>query len=59
MFEAANKRILLAGHTKFEHRALHALVPLKDFDVVIAEMTICRITDQMRDRPDRTTKACR
>jgi DeoR/GlpR family transcriptional regulator of sugar metabolism len=37
MFEAANKRILLADHTKFQHRALHALAPLKDFDVVIVD----------------------
>lgn len=37
MFEAANKRILLADHTKFEHRALHALAPLKDFDAVIVD----------------------
>lgn len=37
MFEAANQRILLADHTKFEHQALHALAPLKDFDVVIVD----------------------
>lgn len=37
MFEAADTRILLADHTKFEKRALHALAPLKDFDVVIVD----------------------
>lgn len=37
MFNAANKRILLADHTKFERQALHALVPLKDFDTVIVD----------------------
>lgn len=37
MFDAANKRILLADHTKFDRQALHALVPLKDFDTVIVD----------------------
>ncbi len=37
MFDAANKRILLADHTKFERQALHALAPLKDFDTVIVD----------------------
>jgi DeoR/GlpR family transcriptional regulator of sugar metabolism len=37
MFDAASTRILLADHTKFEKRALHALVPLADFDVVIVD----------------------
>lgn len=37
MFEAAERRILLADHTKFEHRALHSLVPMTDFDIVIVD----------------------
>lgn len=37
MFEASRTRILLADHTKFEHQALHALVPLRSFDVVIVD----------------------
>lgn len=37
MFDAAKTRILLADHTKFGKRALHALVPLSDFDVVIVD----------------------
>jgi DeoR/GlpR family transcriptional regulator of sugar metabolism len=37
MFDAANKRILLADHTKFERQALHAMVPLRDFDAVIVD----------------------
>lgn len=37
MFDAAAKRILLVDHTKFEKRALYALVPLTDFDVVIVD----------------------
>lgn len=37
MFNAAAKRILLVDHTKFERRALYALAPLADFDVVIVD----------------------
>ncbi|MGI8697428.1 MAG: DeoR/GlpR family DNA-binding transcription regulator, partial [Mycobacteriales bacterium] len=37
MFDAASTRILLADHTKFAKRALHALVPLSDFDTVIVD----------------------
>lgn len=37
MFDAASTRILLADHTKFEKRALHAMQPLQDFDAVIVD----------------------
>lgn len=37
MFAAAHRRILYADHTKFEHRALHAMAPLSDFDTVIVD----------------------
>lgn len=37
MFDCAATRILLVDHTKFERRALHALAPLIDFDVVIVD----------------------
>ncbi|MPY78031.1 MAG: DeoR family transcriptional regulator [Actinophytocola sp.] len=37
MFEAAAQRILYVDHTKFQRRALHALLPLTDFDVVIVD----------------------
>lgn len=37
MFEAAAQRILYVDHTKFERRALHALLPLTDFDIVIVD----------------------
>ncbi|QEW00950.1 DeoR/GlpR transcriptional regulator [Microbacterium caowuchunii] len=37
MFDAASVRILLADHTKFAKRALHAMVPLADFDAVIVD----------------------
>ncbi len=37
MFDAAQRRVLLADHTKFQKRALHALLPLSDFDAVIVD----------------------
>lgn len=37
MFESANKRILLADHTKFNKRALYQTLPLAEFDVVIVD----------------------
>lgn len=37
MFDAAAKRILIVDHTKFQNRALHALAPLRDFDLVIVD----------------------
>ena len=37
MFDSAAKRILLADHTKFGRRALHAFAALTEFDVVIVD----------------------
>jgi DeoR/GlpR family transcriptional regulator of sugar metabolism len=37
MFDAASRRILLADHTKFDKRALHAMLPLVEFDAVIVD----------------------
>ncbi|WP_216821395.1 DeoR/GlpR family DNA-binding transcription regulator [Tabrizicola sp. TH137] len=37
MFDCAHKRVLLADHSKFERRALHAMCALQDFDVVIVD----------------------
>ena len=37
MFDAASRRILLADHTKFSKRALHAMLPLAAFDAVIVD----------------------
>ncbi len=37
MFDSAAVRILLADHTKFERRALHAMGALDEFDVVIVD----------------------
>lgn len=37
MLDCAAKRVLLADHTKFERRALHAMCALDEFDVVIVD----------------------
>ncbi|MGM7668984.1 DeoR/GlpR family DNA-binding transcription regulator [Microbacterium sp. A93] len=37
MFDSSMKRILLADNTKFDKRALHALLPLSEFDAVIVD----------------------
>lgn len=37
MFDAAATRILVADHTKFQARALHALAHLSEYDVVIVD----------------------
>ncbi|MFC2252839.1 DeoR/GlpR family DNA-binding transcription regulator [Labrys portucalensis] len=37
MFDSAAKRILLADHTKFERRALHAMGNLSEFDAIIVD----------------------
>jgi DeoR/GlpR family transcriptional regulator of sugar metabolism len=51
MFEASSKRILLADHTKFQRQALHALAPLKDFDIVIVDAGTSKADiKRMRDK---------
>jgi DeoR/GlpR family transcriptional regulator of sugar metabolism len=51
MFDASARRILLADHTKFEHRALHALAHLSEFDIVIVdEKTPEEHVSRMRSR---------
>lgn len=37
MWASARTRVLLADHTKFTRRALHAMAPLDDFDMVIVD----------------------
>jgi DeoR/GlpR family transcriptional regulator of sugar metabolism len=37
MFDSAATRILLADHTKFERRALHAMCALSEFDVIVVD----------------------
>lgn len=51
MFDSAARRILLADHTKFERRALHAMCALDDFDtVVVDQATPLRMIDRLRTR---------
>lgn len=37
MFDSAAKRILLADHTKFQRRALHAMGNLSEFDAIVVD----------------------
>ena len=37
LMRTAARRVLLVDHTKFERRALHELVPLTEFDVVLSD----------------------
>lgn len=51
MFDSAARRVLLADHTKFDRRALHAMCGLDEFDVVIVDAaTPPRLLDRMRSR---------
>jgi DeoR/GlpR family transcriptional regulator of sugar metabolism len=51
MFDCSVKRILLADHTKFEHRALHSFAALDEFDVVIVDDKTQPVhIDRMRSR---------
>lgn len=51
MFASARTRILLADHTKFERRALHAMAPLGDFDMMIVDDgTPAALTRRMRSQ---------
>ncbi|MHB0929279.1 MAG: DeoR/GlpR family DNA-binding transcription regulator, partial [Candidatus Nanopelagicales bacterium] len=40
MFESASRRFLMADSSKFELRALHRSIALKDFDAVIVDSAI-------------------
>lgn len=49
MLDASARKILLVDHTKFSKRALHALAPLSEFDVVIVDWRTTRDQiDQLR-----------
>jgi DeoR/GlpR family transcriptional regulator of sugar metabolism len=51
MLESSERRILVVDHTKFERRALHALGPVTDFDlVIIDDATPLDIQEQLRAR---------
>ena len=39
MFDSARRRILLADHSKFSRRALHAMARLEEFDLLIVDET--------------------
>ncbi|MDX8512167.1 DeoR/GlpR family DNA-binding transcription regulator [Mesorhizobium captivum] len=51
MFDSAAMRILLADHTKFERRALHAMCALDEFDVIVVDDgTPPRQVETMKER---------
>jgi DeoR/GlpR family transcriptional regulator of sugar metabolism len=51
MFDSAAMRILLADHTKFERRALHAMGSLYDFDVIVVDdLTPASQIEQIKGR---------
>jgi DeoR/GlpR family transcriptional regulator of sugar metabolism len=51
MLESAARKILVVDHTKFSRRALHALGPATDFDLVICDdATPLEIREQLRAR---------
>lgn len=51
MLESSERRILVVDHTKFERRALHALVPVTEFDLVLVDDgTPIEIQEQLRTR---------
>lgn len=51
MLDAARRRVLLADHTKFERRALHAVAGLDEFDAVVTDDRLPRAqVDALRGR---------
>ncbi|MBN9045762.1 MAG: DeoR/GlpR transcriptional regulator [Rhizobiales bacterium] len=51
MFDSASRRILLADHSKFQRRALHAMCALEAFDLVIVDShTPSALLEEMRDK---------
>jgi len=51
MFESSAKRILLIDHTKFQRRALHALVRIDEFEhVIVDDRTADEHIDRLRGR---------
>lgn len=58
MFDSAAMRILLADHTKFERRALHAMGLLEEFDVIVVDDgTPPREVERMKARGARVVVA--
>jgi DeoR/GlpR family transcriptional regulator of sugar metabolism len=51
MLESSERKILVVDHTKFARRALHALGPVTDFDlVIIDDATPLEIQEQLHSR---------
>ncbi len=49
MLHSADRRILLADHSKFTRRALHAMAGLRDFDLVIVDAGLDpRLAEELR-----------
>jgi len=40
MLQAARRKILIVDHSKFSRRALHAIAPISEFDIVIVDSNI-------------------
>lgn len=51
MLASAQRRVLYVDHTKFQRRALHAVAPAEDFDLVIVDaQTSAEDIEVLRDR---------
>ncbi|MEU6267439.1 DeoR/GlpR family DNA-binding transcription regulator [Saccharopolyspora shandongensis] len=58
MLASARRRVLYVDHTKFRRRALHAVAPVEDFDVVIVDSQTTRADiEVLRDRGARVEQA--
>ncbi|TDD51422.1 DeoR/GlpR family DNA-binding transcription regulator [Saccharopolyspora elongata] len=58
MLASARRRVLYVDHTKFRRRALHAVAPVEDFDVVIVDSrTTSADIEVLRDRGARVEQA--
>ncbi|MEU5849530.1 DeoR/GlpR family DNA-binding transcription regulator [Saccharopolyspora shandongensis] len=58
MLASARRRVLYVDHTKFRRRALHAVAPVEDFDVVIVDsQTTSADIEVLRDRGARVEQA--
>ena len=40
MFRAARRRVLIMDNSKFRRTALHAMMPMADFDLIIVDSNI-------------------
>lgn len=59
MLASASRRVLYVDHTKFRRRALHAVAPAEDFDVVIVDSETPRSEiETLRQRGATVERAC-